>query len=93
MSTRKHRSQAAWHTIIQQQKNSGLSAVVFCRQQGLSSKTFYKRRRAKCAAASVDASHSSFIKIKKPSTQIASSTSGPVGILHLLKYCFVVLPG
>jgi hypothetical protein len=79
MTKRKHRNQAEWQAIIQQQKDSGLSAVVFCRQQGLSSKTFYKHRRTQCEARSIDAP---FIKIKKPSSQIASSTSDPVGILH-----------
>lgn len=79
MTKRKHRSQAEWQNIIQQQKGSGLSAIVFCRQQGLSSKTFYKRRRTQCEVPSVDAP---FIKIKKPSTQNAASISGPVGILH-----------
>ena len=54
MTKRKHRSQAEWKTIIQQQKDSGLSAIVFCRQQGLSSKTFYKHRRTQCEAPSVD---------------------------------------
>ena len=82
MTKRKHRSQAEWQTIIQQQKDSGLSAVVFCRQQGLSSKTFYKHRRTQCETPKVDASHSLFIKIKKPPTQIVSNTSDPVGILH-----------
>ena len=79
MTTRKHRSQAEWQNIIQQQKDSGLSAIAFCQQQGLSSKTFYKRRRTQCEAPSVD---TSFIKIKKPSTQISSQLSDPVGILH-----------
>ena len=82
MTKRKHRSQAEWQSIIQQQKDSGLSAIAFCRQQGLSSKTFYKRRQAQCATPSVDTSHPSFIKITKPSTRIVSSTSEPVGILH-----------
>ena len=82
MTKRKHRSQAEWQDIIQQQKDSGLNAAEFCRQQRLSSKTFYKRRLAQSVAPNVETSHSSFIKIRKPSTQIASSTSEPVGILH-----------
>jgi hypothetical protein len=82
MTKRKHRSQAEWQAIIQQQKDSGLNAAEFCRQQGLLSKTFYKRRLAQSVVANVQTSHPSFIKIRKPSTQIASSTSGPVGILH-----------
>ena len=79
MTKRKYRSQTEWQNIIQQQKDSGLSAITFCQQQGLSSKTFYKRRRTQYEAPIVDAS---FIKIKKSSTQIASSTTDPVGILH-----------
>ncbi len=33
--TRKHRSQVGWQAIIQQQKDSGLSSIVFCQQQGM----------------------------------------------------------
>jgi hypothetical protein len=79
MTKRQRRSQAEWQNIIQQQKDSGLSAITFCQQQGLSSKTFYKRRRITCEALSVD---TSFIKIKKPTRKIVSRPSGPVSILH-----------
>ncbi len=82
MTTRKHRSQAEWQAIIQQQKDSGLSAIQFCQQQGLSSKTFYKRRRTQCAVLGNDASPSSFIKIKKPSPPVVTRASEPMSILH-----------
>ncbi len=82
MTTRKHRSQAEWQAIIRQQKDSGLSAIKFCQQQGLSSKTFYRRRRTQYAAMSNDTSPSSFIKIKKPSTSIVSRPSEPMSVLH-----------
>jgi len=82
MRKRKHRNHAEWQSIIQQQKDSGLNAAAFCRQQGLSSKTFYKRRATHNAAPDLEASHSSFIKINKPSTGIAANTPCSVGILH-----------
>ncbi len=82
MTTRKHRSQAEWQAIIQQQKNSGLSAIKFCQQQGLSSKTFYKHRRTQRSVLGNDTSPSSFIKIKKPCPSIVSRTSEPMGVLH-----------
>ncbi len=82
MTTRKHRSQAEWQAIIRQQKDSGLSAIKFCQQQGLSSKTFYRRRRTQYAAMNKDTVSSSFIKIKKPSTSIISRASAPMSVLH-----------
>ncbi len=82
MTTRKHRSQEEWQAIIQQQKDSGLSAIQFCQQQGLSSKTFYKRRRTQYAAMGNDTAPSPFIKIKKPSSSIISRTPEPMSILH-----------
>ncbi len=82
MTTRKHRSQAEWQAIIQQQKDSGLSAIKFCQQQGLSSKTFYRRRRTQRSAMGNDISPSSFIKIKKPGISIVSRTPAPMSVLH-----------
>lgn len=82
MTKRKRRSQAEWQSIIQQQKDSGLTVIAFCRQQGLSSKTFYKRRLGLRTSPGSEVPASSFIKIKKPSTKTVCSTSDSVGILH-----------
>jgi len=45
MTRRKHRSKAEWRNLIDQQMQSGLNAVAFCDQQGLSRKTFYRHRK------------------------------------------------
>lgn len=78
--TRKYRSRSEWQEIIQHQKESGLNALDFCRQHGLSSKSFYKRRLEQKACSTMDASASSFIKLKKPGNTAHPSKS--VGVLH-----------
>lgn len=93
MTIRKHRSQAEWQAIIQQQKNSGLSAIKFCQQQGLSSKTFYKHRRTQHSVRGNDTSLSPFIKIKKPATSIISRRSEPMSVLHYHHCQLHVQPG
>ena len=93
MSKRKHRSQAQWQNLIQQQIDSDLNAAEFCRQQGLSSKTFYKRRLAQSSTSNVKTPPSSFIKITKPTTAVVSGTSGTVGILHYHHSQLHLLPG
>lgn len=45
MTKRRRRSDAEWQQMIEQQEHCGLSAIAFCQQQGLSSKTFYKSRQ------------------------------------------------
>jgi hypothetical protein len=93
MTKRKRRSQAEWQSIIQQQKDSGLTIIAFCRQQGLSSKTFYKRRRGLHVLPDSEVPASSFIKIKKPSTKIVCSTTDPVAILHYQHSQLHIHPG
>ncbi len=44
MTQRTHRSQAQWQALIQQQVQSGQSAAVFCREQGILAKSFYRWR-------------------------------------------------
>ncbi len=39
-------SYESWQQLILQQENSGLGVSAFCAQQGLSTKTFYRRRKA-----------------------------------------------
>ena len=45
MSMRKRRSEAEWCELIEQQAQSGLSGLDFCRQHGLLAKTFYRQRK------------------------------------------------
>lgn len=39
-------SHESWQQLILQQENSGLSVSAFCAPQGLTTKTFYRRRKA-----------------------------------------------
>ena len=80
--TRKYRSQSEWQEIIQHQKDSGLNALAFCRQYGLSSKYFYKRRLEQSTYSSIDTPTSTFIKIKKPADKTTTSPTKSIGMLH-----------
>lgn len=80
--TRKYRSRSEWQEIIQHQKESGLNALTFCRQYELSSKSFYKRRREQNTCSTIEASPSTFIKVKKPANKATTSPTKPVGVLH-----------
>ena len=78
--TRKYRSRTEWQEIIQHQKESGLNAIAFCRQYGLSSQSFYNHRLEQNTCSMMEASASSFIKLKKPGTTTRLSKS--IGVLH-----------
>ena len=41
----KRRTQAEWHALIQQQKDSGLTAAEFCRQRSVNAKYFSLRKQ------------------------------------------------
>jgi putative transposase len=68
MNKRRRRSDAQWQQLIEQQERSGLNAGAFCRQQGLSSKTFYKRRQVLHQQKTTTASTERFIKIQPTAT-------------------------
>ena len=44
MSRNKRRSVVEWQTLVDEQRNSGQSVKVFCREHGLVDKTFYNQR-------------------------------------------------
>lgn len=92
MPTRKHRSHAQWQKIIQQQADSGLNVVAFCQQQGLSSKTFYKRRRQLHALAD-NVPATAFVKLSRPSHQPLNREPVPAGILHYRQSQLHIQPG
>ena len=46
MADGKYRSEAEWLALISEQLDSGQSALAFCRDHGLSAKTFYRQRKA-----------------------------------------------
>jgi len=79
MSKRIRRSEAEWQHLIDQQERSGLSATAFCQQQGLSSKTFYKRRQALRQQRSAAPSAERFIKVQPKST--AAMATPPTVVL------------
>jgi hypothetical protein len=45
MPKRDRRSNAEWQDIIERQKQSGLTGVAFCLQEGIYAKTFYRQRK------------------------------------------------
>ncbi len=81
MAKYQRRSQAEWLRILQQQKASGLNVKVFCQQQGLSSKTFYKYRRGLHVSPDSEVPTASFIKMTKPARQ-ATDPTDTMGVLH-----------
>ena len=70
---RLHRINEAWQQLIRQQAQSGMSASVFCEQQSLSSKTFYRRRKALRSAQAEKPQR--FIKVKSESLPASVSSS------------------
>lgn len=81
VTRRKRRSQAQWQALIRQQKESDQSVTLFCQQQNLSSKTFYKHRREYQAGKNIELPSKGFIKIKKPSSLPLTQTDSAC-ILH-----------
>ena len=79
MTKRKHRSIAEWRILVDQQANSGLNGASFCEQQGLSCKTFYRRRKA-LAKKSTDSVISRFVKFQALPTR--AMTIQPDAVLH-----------
>lgn len=75
MIKRNRRSEAEWQRLIKQQRRSNLSVLLFCQQQGLSSKTFYKRRRTLQQKTAEP-----FIKIKPKSAQATATQT--TAVLH-----------
>ena len=45
MPKRDRRNNAEWQDIIERQKQSGLTGVAFCLQEGIYAKTFYRQRK------------------------------------------------
>lgn len=78
MVTRKRRSDAEWQSLIDQQQKSGLSAFVFCQQQSLSCKTFYKRRQKLQIKSTSAAKPARFIQVKTNSGSAKSAVCSVV---------------
>ena len=69
MTGRKHRSETQWRKLIEQQVSSGLNGVRFCEQEGLSSKVFYRHRKA-LKKKIADSVTGQFIKVNPESIQM-----------------------
>jgi hypothetical protein len=80
MNKRPRRSDTEWQQLIEQQQRSGLSAHAFCQQQGLTSKTFYKRRQALRQQATATESTERFIKIQPSLMPVAAVAT--TAVLH-----------
>ena len=76
------RTNEAWQQLIRQQEQSGMSASVFCEQQGLSTKTFYRRRKALRPGRAEKPQR--FIKVKSKSLPASVSPSHEM-VLHYQK--------
>jgi len=74
------RSTEVWQKIIRQQEQSGVSATAFCEEQGLSTKTFYRRRKALHLASTE--TPKSFIKIEAEPIPLQPTTSVQPMVLH-----------
>jgi hypothetical protein len=87
---RKHRTKEEWLALIMEQKESGVSAVEFCRKKNIHPNLFYKKRKennpGKFVKIPLPASVSSGIKIKIQDVIIEPGSHTGVdelkGILH-----------
>jgi len=70
MTKRKQRSRAQWLELIAQQKQSGLKASEFCRQQEINPQYFSKRKRQLSSHFEPASQPSSFINVQ-PSHKIS----------------------
>jgi len=68
-----------WLNLFEQQKQSGLTAVEFCRQQQINVQTYYTRRRD----IRLQRTSSKFVQVKREVTKVESYTEEMVGDLLL----------
>ena len=75
---RKHRTPEQWHALVDQQRDSGLSAPQFCQQEGIGDASFCnwrKRLSAPSTGDSADCGEASFLDLS--SLMGTSQASGP----------------
>lgn len=82
MTKRKQRSQAQWLELIEQQKQSGLKASEFCRQQALNPQYFSKRKRQLRLHAEPTSQPSSFIKVQPSHKMSVPSKVGGISLSY-----------
>jgi hypothetical protein len=79
MAHHQRREVEDWLNLFEQQKQSGLTAVAFCRQQQINVQTYYTRRRD----IRLQRTHSKFVHVKREVTKIESHTEETGGELLL----------
>ncbi|NDW20533.1 IS66 family insertion sequence element accessory protein TnpA [Alteromonas hispanica] len=65
-----------WLNLFEQQKQSGLTAVAFCRQQLINVQTYYTRRRDIRLQRTI----SKFVQVKREVTKVKSYTEEMGGL-------------
>ena len=68
-----------WLNLFEQQKQSGLTAVAFCRQQQINVQTYYTRRRD----IRLQRTSNKFVQVKREVTKVESYTEEMGGELLL----------
>lgn len=68
-----------WLNLFEEQKQSGLTAVAFCRQQQINVQTYYTRRRD----IRLQRTSSKFVQVKRAVTKVESYTEKMDGDLLL----------
>ena len=68
-----------WLNLFEQQKQSGLTAVAFCRQQQINVQTYYTRRRD----IRLQRRSNKFVQVKREVTKVESYTEAIGGELFL----------
>ena len=68
-----------WLNLFEQQKQSGLTAVAFCRQQQINVQTYYTRRRD----IRLQRTSNKFVHVKREVTKVESYTEAMGGELLL----------
>lgn len=77
MAKRQRHTEIEWRALIKRQQASGQSGLVFCRQQGLNPKSFYRWR--KLLGQSGEHAEQQFVQVQRQATTTVSVTdTGPV---------------
>jgi len=79
MQQHQRRDVQDWLNLFDQQKQSGLTAVAFCRQQQINVQTYYTRRRD----IRLQRTNSKFVQVKREVTKVESYTEEMGGDLLL----------
>ncbi len=79
MQQHQRREVQDWLNLFEQQKQSGLTAVEFCRQQQINVQTYYTRRRD----IRLQRTSSKFVQVNREVTKVESYTEAMGGELLL----------